>query len=110
MWRVEFPAWLMLETVSHMKSHESLVVIEHARDSVLSAHVVEFTAMPREKRLCSQAQAIVNHVYNYMYFAQLEKHSAGQGPLIRTLEATGKWSFTALHVDGKHFGNNVAYV
>ena len=107
MWRVEFPAWLALETVSHTKSHEPLVVIERARDSILRAHVVEFTVMLTGKRLYFQAQAIVNCVYNY--FAQLEKRSAGWGPLIRTSEATGKWSFTALHLDGKHFGNNIAY-
>ena len=106
MWHVEFPTWLALETVSTMKSYESLVVIE--RDSVLRAHVVEFTTMSRGKRLCFQAQAILNRVYNY--FAQMEKRSAGRGPLIRTSEATGKWSFTALRIDGKHFGNNVAYV
>ena len=87
---MEFPAWLALETVSHMKSHESLMVIERARDSVLRAHVVEFTAMPRGKRLCSQAQTIMNRVILYNYFAQLEKRSAGRGPLIGTSEATGK--------------------
>ena len=46
------------------------------------------TMMPKGKRLCSQAKAIILSVFNY--FAQLEKRGGGHGPLKRTSEATGQ--------------------
>ena len=56
-----------------MKTH---VVMEHAHGSKHKEDLSEVTMMSKGKRLCSQAQAIVNNVYNY---------SSGRGPLIRNV-------------------------
>ena len=58
-----------------------MLVIAYVDSSIPKA-----TTMPKGKRLCSQARAIILSVYNY--FAQLKKRGGGRGPLKRTSEAT----------------------
>ena len=47
--------------------------------------IVQFTKMPKGKRLCSQSKETVNQVFNY--FSEMEKRCASRGALDRLLEA-----------------------
>ena len=67
--------------------------------------------MPKGKRLCAQAKAILLRVYDY--FDNLEQCGGGRGALSRTSQATGEQTSYCCMLVGKltasTFCNNVGY-
>ena len=55
------------------------VAIDREHCSVHREDSSKVTAIPKGTRLRSQAQAIINNIYNYL--AQLENCNAGRSPL-----------------------------
>ena len=69
----------LVKTAHHVKSYVHRQGIKRARKSECRPFVSKVISMTKDKRLCSQARAIIKEVVDYI--ARLKMRSGGHDPL-----------------------------